>query len=163
MRSGCTELQMIYPDGTRYASLSAPDFMSVAERNRVFEAVARTTTVRAPLSGWASRGRCGGGLVSGPVRCWACSSRWAAASRCEEHEPGGGDVAVLDHGFWQREFGGSGTRWAARCRYRRPTYTVVGVLAPGAALPEPADMYLPLPYDETFDATTGGTAGAASS
>src|SRR5918996_754023 len=32
-------LQMLYPDGTRYTSLSAPDFMSVRQDNRVFEQI----------------------------------------------------------------------------------------------------------------------------
>jgi hypothetical protein len=37
MPSALYLLTMVYPDGTEYSSLSAPDFMSVVEDNRVFE------------------------------------------------------------------------------------------------------------------------------
>ena len=36
--------RMLYPDGTLYTSLSAPDFMSIRESNRVFERVEAYST-----------------------------------------------------------------------------------------------------------------------
>src|SRR5690606_41682344 len=33
------EVRMLYPDGTAYSGLSAPDFMSVREESRAFERV----------------------------------------------------------------------------------------------------------------------------
>jgi putative ABC transport system permease protein len=39
------QLQMLYPDGTKYSSLSAPDFMSVRADQRVFDQVEAMDTL----------------------------------------------------------------------------------------------------------------------
>ena len=72
----------------------------------------------------------------------------------EEHRPGAGSFTVLDHGFWQRAFGGDRNVLGRTVSIGGAPYTIVGVLAPGARLPEAADMYAPLEYGETFSSTT---------
>lgn len=66
----------------------------------------------------------------------------------EDDRPGGGDVAVLGHRFWMRRFNGDprviGTMLTIRGRPRE----IVGVLAPGANLPDASvDVWLPLNLD----------------
>jgi putative ABC transport system permease protein len=147
------ELGMIYPDGARYASLSAPDFMSVTERNRVFEEVVSYETGRAPMIGLGEPREVRGVLVSrGLFDVLGLQLVLGRGFSMEEHEPGGSDVAVLDHGFWAREFGGSADALGRSVSYFGRTVSVVGVLAPGAGLPWQADVYMPQPYDELFDA-----------
>src|SRR5262245_66388997 len=45
------QIRMVYPDGARYLSLSAPDFMSARAENRVFEQVEAFVTGTSTLVG----------------------------------------------------------------------------------------------------------------
>src|SRR5687767_2060252 len=56
--------RMLYPDGTIYTSLSAPDFMSVRESNRVFEQVEAYATGVFTLLGAGDPQEVRGGRVS---------------------------------------------------------------------------------------------------
>ena len=49
----------------------------------------------------------------------------------EEGQPEGPALAVLNHGFWLRQFGGDRTILNRTIRLNRVPFTVVGVLAPG--------------------------------
>jgi predicted permease len=75
----------------------------------------------------------------------------------EEHQPGHGAVAVLDYGFWQREFGGDRSTVGRTVKIGGAVYTIVGVLGPGARLSSETDMYTPLEYGERFNASTATT------
>ena len=65
----------------------------------------------------------------------------------EEDKPGGAKVALLGHGFWQRQFGGDREALGETLRLDNESYTVVGVLPPEAAFPEDADVWVPLAGD----------------
>jgi putative ABC transport system permease protein len=146
-------VQMIYPDGTRYSSLSAPDFMSVREHNRVFEDIAAFATFNAPLTGLGEPQQVEAGVISdGFLSMMGLRIAVGRAFDAAEHQPGGTDVAILGHGFWQREFGGSRDAVGRTVTYSGQTLRVVGVLAPEARLPQPVDIVLPLEYDSTFSA-----------
>jgi putative ABC transport system permease protein len=71
-----------------------------------------------------------------------------------ENEPGRGALLVLSHGFWMRELGGARDVLGRTLVVNGRPCLVVGVLAPGAGLTEPADAYMPLEYNDTFSATT---------
>jgi putative ABC transport system permease protein len=145
------EVQMIYPDGARYTALSAPDFMSVAELNRVFEEFGAYDAFNAPLVGLGEPKEVLGAQVSdGLFGMLGHGTVLGRSFSSEEHEPGRGAVAVLDHGFWQREFGGAPDALGRTVAFAGESYTVVGVLAPGAGLPLPARIYFPLVRDEGF-------------
>jgi predicted permease len=147
-------VQMIYPDGARYTALSAPDFMSVAESNRVFEAFGAYTLGRAPLQGLGEpREVLAAELSEDLIGMLGLRLTLGRGFTAEEHRAGVGRVAVLDHGFWQREFGAAQEAIGRSVTYAGETYTVVGVLGPDARLPMTPDIYLPLPYDESFSAT----------
>ncbi|CAN5896031.1 ABC transporter permease [soil metagenome] len=148
-------LQMIYPDGAAYSSLSAPDFMSVVEMNRVFEEVGAYAAGRAPLHGLGEPRDVNGALVSdGLLGMLGVSLALGRGFAADEHQPGRAGLAVLEYGFWQREFGGSGDALGRTVSFAGETYTVVGVLEAGANLPYASDIIMPLPYDEQFSATT---------
>ncbi|MGH9158801.1 MAG: ABC transporter permease, partial [Vicinamibacteraceae bacterium] len=153
------EIRTLYPDGTAYDALSAPDFMSVREENRVFEQVEAYTTRAFTLLGLGEpqevrAGRIGDGLF-GLLGLTITHGRGFVP---DEHEPGRGRVAVLDHGFWQQAFGGDRRVLGRTVSLSGDAYTVVGVLGPGARLPNIAldeiNLYVPLEYDETFSAAT---------
>ncbi|CAN5753456.1 ABC transporter permease [soil metagenome] len=147
-------VQMIYPDGQRYTALSAPDFASVAESNVVFEEFGAYATMRSPLRGLGEPVEVVGGIVSdGLFDMLDLQFELGRGFTSDEHQPGRGSVAVLDHAFWQREFGGSDDALGQSVAFDGQTSTVIGVLARDAALPEQVDIFFPVPYDETFSAT----------
>lgn len=147
--------RMLYPDGTAYTSLSAPDFMSVREGNRVFDGVEAYSTGVFTLLGAGEPQEIRGANVSdGLFELLGVPLAIGRAFTPNEHRRGQGNFAVLDHGFWQRAFGGAPDVLGRTVRVGGDPYTIVGVLGPGARLPDAADMYAPLEYGPTFSATT---------
>ena len=147
--------RMLYPDGTAYTSLSAPDFMSVREGNRVFDKVEAYSTGLFTLLGAGEAQEIRGSNVSdGLFELLGLRLAQGRGFDAAEHRPGQGSVAVLDYGFWQRAFGGRSDVLGRKVTVGGDPYTIVGVLAQDARLPDAADMYAPLEYGETFSATT---------
>ena len=148
------DVHMLYPDGSRY-SLSAPDFMSVRQDARAFEQIeAVDDTV-----GHADRGRAAGSAHRAGQRWTVPAARRSMPSRAatflaDEHAPGRGAVVVLGHAFWMQAFGGDRSVIGRVLTFGDGRFEVVGVLTPGARLIEAADVYRPLTYGPTFDATT---------
>lgn len=64
-----------------------------------------------------------------------------------EDRPGGGRVAVLSGGFWQRRFAGDHSLVGRTILLGGDSYTVVGVTDPAFAPDPPADLWLPLQAD----------------
>ena len=148
------EVRTLYPDGTGYP-LSAPDFMSVREGNQVFEQVEAFSGGTFTLLGNGEPREINGSSVSdGLFEMLGFQFAAGRGFRREEFVPGQGTVAVLDHGFWLREFGGDRSALGRTVIVGGDQYTIVGVLAPGARLPDEAEMYAPLEYDDTFSATS---------
>ena len=148
-------VQMLYPDGTAYSSLSAPDFMSVREDTRVFEQVEAYSSGLFTLLGAGEPKEVRGSNVSDGL--FSMLGLQVAVGRGflpEEHQPGRGRALVLDSGFWQREFGGDGAAIGRVVTVGGTPYTIVGVLAPGARLTGEADVYAPLEYGPNFSAST---------
>ena len=78
----------------------------------------------------------------------------------EEDRPNGPRVVILNHGFWQRRFGGDPAILGRTIDVNARPATVVGVLAPSFRHVEPnperdADLYMPYQF-ETVDANRGG-------
>jgi predicted permease len=71
-----------------------------------------------------------------------------------DNQPGHERVAVLDYGFWQRQFGGDRRVLGRRVRIAGSPVEIVGVLAPGTRFLDVADVYTPLVYNDTFSAAT---------
>ena len=147
--------RMLYPDGTAYTSLSAPDFMSVREGTRVFDRVEAYSTALFTLLGAGEPQEVRGANVSdGLFELLGTPFALGRDFDAAEHRVGQGSVTILDHGFWQRAFGGSADVLGRKVTVGGVPYTIIGVLAPEARLPDAADMYAPLEYGDTFSATT---------
>ena len=107
---------MLYPDGTFYTGVSAPDFASVREENRVFEQVeAYSTGIFTLLGAGEPREVRGVNVSDGLFRMLGLDIAVGRGFLQEEHQPNRGGVAVLDHGFWQRMFGGDRSVLGAPC------------------------------------------------
>jgi predicted permease len=147
-------VRMLYPDGTDY-SLSAPDFMSVRQDTRVFEQVdAYSPGVFTLLGRGEPREVRGATVTDGLFSLLGLDIAVGRSFQIEEHQPGRGALTILDHAFWQREFGADRTVLGRTLSIAGRPYTVVGVLAAGARLPIEADMYAPIEYAGTFSPTT---------
>jgi predicted permease len=148
------EVRMLYPDGTLYTGVSAPDFASVREENRVFEQVeAYTPGIFTLLGAGEPQEVRSVSVTDGLFGMLGLDVAIGRGFLREEHQPGRGGVIVLDHGFWQRAFGGDHSVLGRTVSVGGQPCTIVGVLAAGAGLTTPADMYAPAVYDERFSAT----------
>jgi predicted permease len=142
----------LYPDGTPYP-LSPPDFMSVREQTRTLEQVeAFSGGVDTMLDAGEPR----------EVRSTAVSDRLFEFLGIQvalgrgllpgDNQPGHDRVAVLDYGFWQRQFGGDQRVLGRTIRIAGTPVEIVGVLARAARVVDDADLYTPLVYNDTFSA-----------
>ena len=148
-------VRMLYPDGTSYTALSAPDFVSVRDGNRVFEQVeAYTTGIFTLLGAGEPREIRGANVSHGLFGMLGLPVVVGRGFVPEEHRSGQGSVTVLDYGFWQREFGGDRAVLDRTVTVGGDPFTIVGILGPGVRLPAEADMYAPLEYSERFSAST---------
>ena len=148
-------VRMLYPDGTKYSALSAPDFMSIRAESRVFEQLEAMGLRTMTLTGAGEPQEVRTAAVSaGVFDLLGLNLQVGRAFTREENRPGNDTAAVITYGFWQRMFGGDPAVLGRTLTLAGRVATIVGVLAPGAELPYPADVFLPLAFDATFDATT---------
>ena len=148
-------LRMLYPDGTAYTALSAPDFMSVRAETRAFEQVeAYSSRLLTLLGAGEPREVRAAGVSDGYFKLLGLGLGLGREFIAAEHRPGHGRVVILDHGAWQRLFGSDPTVLGRTLSLAGEPYTVVGVLAPAVRPPDEADVLFPLQYDETFSAAT---------
>jgi predicted permease len=144
----------LYPDGTPY-SISPPDFMSVREQTRTLEQVeAFSGGVYTMLGAGEPREVRGTSVSDGLFDFLGLQVALGRGLLPGENQPGRERVAVLDYGFWQRQFGGDQRVLGRTISVAGTSVEIVGVLASGARLLDDADVYTPLGYDETFSAAT---------
>ncbi len=66
----------------------------------------------------------------------------------EEDQPGGPQVVVLGHGYWQRRFGGSPSVIGRTVQLSESAWEVIGVMPEGFAFPSAeVDLWVPHPID----------------
>jgi predicted permease len=144
----------LYPDGTAY-SLSPPDFMSVREQTRTLEQVEGFSGgVYTMLDAGEPREVRGTSVSDRLFDFLGVEVALGRGLLPADNQTGQERVAVLDHGFWQRQFGGERSVLGRRIRIGGSPVEIVGVLARGARLPDVADVYTPLVYNDTFSAAT---------
>ena len=149
------QLQMLYPDGTKYSSLSAPDFMSIRAAQRVFDQVEAVNTINATVLGAGEPREVTAAMVSGGVfDMLGLDVSLGRAFRAEENRPGNNHVAILSHGFWQRAFGGDPNVLGKTIVASGNSCIIVGVASERTTLPEPVDVIFPLEFGPTFDSNT---------
>ncbi len=148
-------VRMLYPDGTLYSALSAPDFLSVRQDNRVFEGLEGYSTGVITLVGSGDpREVQVVRTTDGLFELLGLRMALGRSFLREEHQVERGTVAILDHGFWIRTFGGDPNILNRTVSASGRTYTIVGVMAPDAKVNADAEIYVPLDYDQRFSAQT---------
>jgi predicted permease len=148
-------LQMLYPDGTKYAGYSAPDFMSVRQDTQVFEQIEAFVVTPQALTGVGDPQELTTGMVTGGLfEFFGFRVPVGRTFSPDDNRAGRADVAILGHGLWQRLFGGNANVLGRSITLGGRSYTIVGVLPPAAELPDAAEVYVPLEFNDTFDAGT---------
>jgi len=148
-------LQMLYPDGTKYSGYSAPDFMSVRQDTQAFEQVEAFTVSPRTLTGIGEPIELTAAMVTaGLIDFLGLDMPVGRAFLPDENQPGRANVAVLGYGVWQRMFAGDRNVLGRAITLSGRSYSVIGVLDANARLPEEADIFIPLEFDNTFDAGT---------
>ena len=144
----------LYPDGTAY-SLSAPDFMSVREQTRTFDQVeAFSDGVYTMVGAGEPREVRGASVSDGLLDLLGMPVALGRTLVPGDNRVGHDAVAVLDHGFWERQFGADPRVLGRTISIAGRPVEIVGVLAPPARLLEDTDVYAPLAYTPTFSAAS---------
>ena len=125
-----------------------PDYLDYRTQQRSFDAVAAYYSGTVNVSGTGDAERYTG--------AWGTASTFAVAFarpalgrafRPGEDAPGGGSVAVIGYGMWQRRFGGDSGVIGRVLRANGAPFTIVGVMPAGYRFPNDADLWLPLQFD----------------
>jgi putative ABC transport system permease protein len=69
------------------------------------------------------------------------------AFTAEDDRPGGGHLAILSDGLWQRRFGGNPAIVGQTILLGGDPYTVIGIVSPAFRPDPPVDIYLPFQAD----------------
>ena len=62
----------------------------------------------------------------------------------EDDRPGAAPVAIISHGLWQRQYGGSPAAIGRPMVFEGQSYTVIGIAPPGLRLAFDADVFTPI-------------------
>lgn len=141
----CQDYEGLHSD----CSLSYAMFQQIREQKNLFvNAMAFAGPVQLDLSGNGAATMAQGELVSGSY--FETLGVMAALGRTldvEDEKPNAEPVAVLDYGYWQREFGGSPNVIGRTIHLNNTAFTIVGVadsrftrLTPGKSV----DLWVPL-------------------
>lgn len=146
-------VRTLYPDGTPYP-LSAPDFASLRQDARALDRLEAYSTATFAMVGMGEPREVSALRVSdGLFDVLGLRISEGHGFALEQHQPGRGNVVVLDHGFWVRQFGSDRSAVGKTLTLGGRPYEIAGVLAPDVQLPTPVDLYVPIEYDATYQPT----------
>ena len=128
--------------GIRFAE---PNYQDVRARQHTLEAVAQYAGGGIVVTGGKESVRAQAFWVSGDFfRVIGVQPALGRGFLPEDSKPGAGAfVAVVSHGFWQRQLGGRTDFTNVKLNVDGPSFTVVGVLPPGGGYPQDADIWVP--------------------
>lgn len=125
-------------------SFAEPNFLDLRERSRTLEAVAQYGGELATITGGIEPVRALTINVSGDFfRVFGTQPKVGRTFSPRESKPGGEPVAVISYGFWQRQFGGKSDLAGSSLKMMDKSFTVVGVMPPGFAFPQDAEVWIP--------------------
>ncbi|MEK6281452.1 MAG: ABC transporter permease [Acidobacteriota bacterium] len=145
-----------YPDAERIVQLNErgstgrqmrfaePNFLDLRARSRTFEAIAEYGGGPANITGGIEPARATIFRVSDDFfRVLGTQPFLGRTFATDESRPGGASVVVISHDFWRRVLGGKSDLTGTTLRISDKGFTVVGVMPPGFAFPQNADVWTP--------------------
>jgi ABC-type lipoprotein release transport system permease subunit len=145
-----------YPDAERIVQLrevnpggvlipfAEPNFLDVRARTHTLEALAEYSGELTTVTGGSEPVRTLALAVSGDFfHVLGTKPILGRTFVPEESKPGGGPVAVVSYGFWQRLLGGRSDLAGTTLRLMDQNVTVVGVMPADFAFPQQAEVWIP--------------------
>ncbi len=129
---------------------SAYDYFDYRDRNRVFESLGAILfgPIDATVTGGAEPEQIAGTFVSWDLfRTLGVSAEAGRHFAREEGEPGGSDVVMLSHGYWQRRFGGTLDVVGQSLTVNGSPQTIVGIMPAGFRFLHDVDLWAPMYRD----------------
>ncbi|MGH9970955.1 MAG: ABC transporter permease [Pyrinomonadaceae bacterium] len=121
-----------------------PNFLDLRARSRTLQAVAQYSGGSATVTGGSEPARATTFRVSGDFfRVLGTQPFLGRTFAMEESKPGGAPVALISYDFWRRVLGGKSDLSGTTLRISDKGFTVVGVMPPGFAFPQNADVWIP--------------------
>lgn len=142
-----------WPGGGIGWTVSAPDYYDVQDQSTSFESLEALTpfTRDFTITGGGDPERISGAWASpGLFRALGVAPLIGRGFRDEEGEPGGEQVVILSHDFWQRRFGGDPGIVGSAVTIEGYPQTVVGVMPAGFEFVVNVDAWAPMVRGEAF-------------
>src|SRR5688500_3749063 len=128
----------------RQIAFTEPNFLDVRARSQTLEAVAEYGGDLTTVTGGSEPVRALAVVVSGDFfQVLGIKPVVGRTFLREESKPGGAPVAVVSYGFWQRLLGGKSDLTGTTLRLMDQNAVVVGVMPPGFAFPQDAEIWVP--------------------
>lgn len=126
--------------------VSSMDFEELRPHQQSFEALAaylNGSTVNVTVDGRPQR-YTGAYVTEDFLRILGVSPMMGRDFTKEDNTPGGGKVAIIGYGIWQRDFGGAAAIVGKGVRINGKPATIVGVMPKGFAFPVNEEIWSPL-------------------
>ncbi|MFY9608910.1 MAG: ABC transporter permease, partial [Blastocatellia bacterium] len=133
----------------------AAEYVDYRDQTQSFDQVAAFHTADLNLTGSGDPERIAGARVT--ANLFALLEARPTQGRvitADENQPGRDNVAVISHGFWQRQLGGAANVIGQQLKLNDLNYTIIGVMPAEFQFPhasfgfaEPAEVWLPLALD----------------
>jgi putative ABC transport system permease protein len=134
--------------GGELSSFSAPEFLELRKRSRLFEAIATWNETGLNLVGEAEPERVSGVRITANLLPLLGVEPILGRGFTSAEEVEGDDTVVLvSAGFWKRRYASSAEVLGSPVKLNGRAMTIVGVLPPGFAFPEPrVELFVPLAF-----------------
>ncbi len=145
-----------YPDAERIVQVrevngrgvqirvAEPNYVDLRTRNHSLAAVAQFAGGTVVVSGGNEAVRARAFWVSGEFfKVLGVQPLAGRGFLPEESKQGGAPVALVSHGFWQRQLGGRPDFSGVKLNVDGPAFTIVGVMPPGLGYPQDAEIWVP--------------------
>jgi predicted permease len=136
--------------GGNHSDNSPPDYFDRVEQSEMFESLAAYTTRTFNLTGQGEPVRMqGAGVTASFFQTFGVAPLHGRVFGAEEDSPGRGDVVVLSHGAWVRQFGSDAAAIGSKIQLNDRSFIVAGVMPPrfGLLFPE-VDLWSPMAFPE---------------
>jgi putative ABC transport system permease protein len=154
-------LMMVWEDATKSGyprdTPAAANYMDWREQNKVFEGMAALADQSFNLTGMGEPERLEGKRVAANLfPLLGVEPMLGRGFLAEDDQPGGGRVAVLSHGLWQRRFGADPKVVGRSLELNGQSYEVVGVMPQSFQFPSPeSELWVPIAFTQKEAASRG--------
>jgi putative ABC transport system permease protein len=137
------QLRELSSDGNQL-SFAEANFLDLRARSRTIEAVAEYAGDRVTVTGGNEPVRAVGFAVSSDFfRVVGTAPAVGRTFTADDSRTGASPAVVISYAFWQRFLNGNSKLSESPLQIRDQSFTVIGVMPPGFAFPQAADIWVP--------------------